>query len=85
MNEELKTNIAKYVEVVGEKRATITAFKKLKELGCFYETNTEMAIDISDFLVGSLKFQTGVIEYLHCADGEPDKFCDAISKNKICY
>ena len=61
------------------------AFRKLKELGCFYESNNDMAIDISDFLVGALKFQTGVIEYLHCTDGEPDKFCDAISKNKICF
>lgn len=85
MTEEVKNNIALYVEAVTPKVATELAFKKLREAGSFFESDNQMAIEISDFLVGSIKFQTGVIEYLHCTDGEPDKFCEAISKNKICF
>lgn len=85
MNEDLKNNIALYVEAVSPKVATELAFKKLREASNFFENDSKMAIEVSDFLVGAIKFQTGVIEYLHCTDGEPDKFCEAISKNKICY
>lgn len=85
MTEDLKTNIVLYVEAVSPKVATEVAFKKIKEIASFYERDENMALDVSDFIVGSLKFQTGVIEYLHCTDGEPDRFCEAISKNKICF
>ena len=85
MTDDLKTNITLYVEAVSPRVATDTAFKKLKEICLFYERDEKMALDVSDFIVGALKFQTGVIEYLHCTDGEPDKFCEAISKNKVCF
>ena len=85
MNDDLKKNITLYVEAVGAMTATDTAFRKLKEIAFFYERHENMALDTADFIVGSLKFQTGVIEFLHCTDGEPDKFCESISKNKICF
>ena len=83
MEQELKDNIAIYVDRIGSGYASDAAFKKIRDISCMYENDKETVVGIADCIVGMLKYQTSVIEYLHCKDEEVDNFCMSISKTEI--
>ena len=82
MDEKLKNNIAGYVNTVGVEDASINAFSKLRGVIDVYYNDSETFMEMADHMVGVIKFNTSVIEYLHCSDGEADSFCETLAVNK---